>query len=629
MRLIATNPMGMTTRNPFLFLLIAFYSSWGVAQPVAVDVIVLGGGASGTMAAIQAARMGAKVAVIEETPWLGGMLTAAGVSAIDGNHNMPSGLWGEFREKLYAHYGGPKAVETGWVSNTLFEPHVGNRILQEMAHHPNLLLRLSSRYTRVERQAGVWHVTVVSGKKREEFRASVLIDATELGDVAASLGVEYRMGMDAREEVSEAFAPEEANDIVQDLTYVAILKDYGPGAKMIIKRPPGYNREEFLCACEGLKSPTSGEPSASCLQMMQYGKLPNAKYMLNWPRCGNDIYLQLIHKTPAQREEALKEAKWHTLRFVYFIQTELGFSHLGLADDEFPTRDKLPFIPYHRESRRIDGHAFLTVNHLAAPFEQREAYYRTGVAVGDYPIDHHHEKNPEAPKIEFIEIKVPSYNVPLGVMIPQKVEGLIVAEKSISVSNIVNGATRLQPVVMGIGQAAGALAALAAREGKSPEAVPVREVQQALLDAGAYLMPYRDVKLDHPLFQPIQRMGATGIFRGLGIPYKWANQTWFYPERPISEYELVQGLRTYYPALALWPASGESLGFAYFELLVKALRPSLSTREIQLAWEEYVGAITAYANRGQAAALVDKLLNPFEMPVDFKGRLISNSSQKP
>jgi NADPH-dependent 2,4-dienoyl-CoA reductase/sulfur reductase-like enzyme len=105
-----------------------------VPEPVRydTDVLIAGGGASGVMASIQAARMGADVIIVEETDWLGGMLTAAGVSAIDGNHRLPSGLWGEFRSHLYDHYGGPEAVETGWVSNTLFEPHIGNQILHRM-----------------------------------------------------------------------------------------------------------------------------------------------------------------------------------------------------------------------------------------------------------------------------------------------------------------------------------------------------------------------------------------------------------------------------------------------------------------------------------------------------------------
>ena len=85
-----------------------------------VDVIIVGGGAGGTSAAIQAARMGVGVQLLEKTTWLGGMLTSAGVSAIDGNHQMPSGIWGEFRQKLYAHYGGPKTAATGWVNHSFF-----------------------------------------------------------------------------------------------------------------------------------------------------------------------------------------------------------------------------------------------------------------------------------------------------------------------------------------------------------------------------------------------------------------------------------------------------------------------------------------------------------------------------
>ena len=64
------------------------------------DVVVIGGGAGGTCAAIEAARDGAKVLVVEETPWLGGMLTSAGVSAIDGNYRLRGGLFGEFTDSL-------------------------------------------------------------------------------------------------------------------------------------------------------------------------------------------------------------------------------------------------------------------------------------------------------------------------------------------------------------------------------------------------------------------------------------------------------------------------------------------------------------------------------------------------
>ena len=65
------------------------------------DVVVVGGGAGGSTAAVEAARNGAHVVVIEQTPWLGGMLTSAGVSAIDGNYRLRGGIFGEFARLLF------------------------------------------------------------------------------------------------------------------------------------------------------------------------------------------------------------------------------------------------------------------------------------------------------------------------------------------------------------------------------------------------------------------------------------------------------------------------------------------------------------------------------------------------
>ena len=106
------------------------------------------------------------------------------------------------------------------------------------------------------------------------------------------------------------------------------------------------------------------------------------------------------------------------------------------------------------------------------------------------------------------------------------------ADKNISVSNVANGTTRLQPVVLLTGQAAGILAALAARDHLAAGDVPVRQVQDALLERGAMLMPYIDVTPTHPAFRSCQRIGATGLLRGRGVPHQWDNQTWFDPDLP-------------------------------------------------------------------------------------------------
>lgn len=589
------------------------------------DLLIVGGGASGTMAGIQAARMGVKTLIVEETPWLGGMLTSAGVAAIDGNMRLPSGLWGEFRKKLHDHYGGPDKVATGWVSNTLFEPRTGNILLREMtAAEPNLRIDFNTSFVAIRRAANGWNVTVRQGKKSLNISARLVIDATELGDVMAAAGAKYSIGMDNRDSTGEALAPPSANDIIQDLTYVVVLKDYGKGANKTIAKPAGYDPEPFRKCCD-ISDPASFDaPKRNCEMMLTYGKLPNGKYMINWPKHGNDYYLNIIEQSPAQRAEALKAAKLHTLRFVYYMQTELGLQHLGLADDEFPTADKLPMIPYHRESRRVKGKALLTVNHVSKPYDQVLPLYRTGIAVGDYTIDHHHDKNPDAPKIDFVKIRVPSYNVPLGALVPDGVDGLIVAEKSIGVTNIVNGATRLQPVVMGIGQAAGALAATSLRNNTEPSATDIRMVQQALLDSKVYIMPFLDVPADHPHFAAIQRIGATGVLRGSGVSYHWSNQTWFYPAREVSGFELVEGLRPYFPALrTYWGATGDPLTVAaLLEIFSKAGVP-VTPDDLAGKWGQLsLGGSPSpetVLNRGSAAVLTDHFLKPFSIPVDMSG----------
>ncbi|MEP1086687.1 FAD-dependent oxidoreductase [Algoriphagus sp.] len=589
------------------------------------DLIIVGGGASGTAAGISAGRLGAKTLIIEPTTWLGGMLTSAGVSAIDGNHRLPSGVWGEFKAKLENYYGGPAKLATGWVSNTLFEPKVGNQLLQEMASSVDLLtVSFESDWKTAYYSDGTWTVSYVKNGKTLKVTAPYVIDATELGDVAAAQGLPYRLGMDARDEIGESFAPAEGNDIIQDMTYVVTLQDYGKGTNKTIAKPANYDPAEFECACAHSDPTTDLAATSDCDKMLAYGKLPNGKYMINWPNCGNDYYLNIVEMTPTERELALQEAKQATLRFTYYIQHELGYTHLGIAEDEYPTADDLPMIPYHRESRRYVGMVDFTLPFVRTPYNAPSPLYRTGVAVGDYTIDHHHKKNLEAPAIDFIKIRVPSYNVPLGALIPQDHPALILAEKSISVSNIVNGASRLQPVVLGIGHAAGVLAAVAVRQKKELQAISIREVQAALLSQGAYIMPFIDMNPADKNFAAMQKIGATGIFKGDGVPYLWANQTWFYPDRLVTEYELVDGLRPLYPALKeYWGASGAYLTGDRFQKILELIQPDISLMKIAEIWKkrELDGGFTTdrQLSRQQVSVLLDDLLDPFSVEVDWKG----------
>ncbi|MBL0234406.1 MAG: FAD-dependent oxidoreductase [Chitinophagaceae bacterium] len=596
-------------------------------QKLKTQVLVVGAGASGTTAALQCTRMGVSTILVSENAWLGGMITAAGVSAFDGNHQLPSGIWAEFRDRLYQLYGGPSKVSTGWVSNTLFEPHAGDSILKAMASSlKKLTIVYDHRFLKAIRSGKqIKGAVFINQKTKQEISitAEIVIDATELGDLMASAGIPFDLGMQASRLTGEDVIVPESNDIIQDLTYVAILKDFGKGADKIIPRPANYDSMEFDGCCnEFCSSPAKLTSNVTAQKMLDYGKLPNGKYMINWPGKGNDIYLPVIPLSFEQRQEELKKAKAKTLRFLYFLQTQFGFKQLGLAEDEFPTEDKLPFIPYYRESRRLKGIIRFKVQDISKPFDQADALYRTGIAVGDYPIDHHHRENPGMPfLLKFYP--VPSYSLPIGVLLPPFYKGIIMAEKNTSISNLVNGTTRLQPVVMLTGQAAGTLAAICIKEHKQPAAVSIRKVQEQLLNDKAYIMPYCDVKPSDRCFQSVQKIGATGILKGTGQPYQWANRTWFYPDSLVDGKKLLEDLLPFAKLDTSFTGTitiGEAIG------IVSKIgsREPASGPSIDQQWKEW--GLSNFdkerkITRAEMAVLLDKTLDPFSREIDHHGKL--------
>jgi hypothetical protein len=233
---------------------------------------------------------------------------------------------------------------------------------------------------------------------------------------------------------------------------------------------------------------------------------------------------------------------------------------------------------------------------------------------------------------------------------------LIVAEKGISVSNVVNGTTRLQPCVLLIGQAAGALAA-ASIKNKVQDArqVPVRLVQSILLQQKAYLMPYADVSIADLGFEAIQRVGASGFLRGKGQPNAWANRTWFEPDSTITVYQFISqlpafaifknsNLITYNNPLSSWIEPSRKEGLLSLRRAIelvgeieKALRvmnrkssidESLSIEEkVRLNWGGW--GLTNYqpnrpVTKRELAMLLDKIINPFYvLAVDHQGNYTS------
>ncbi len=587
------------------------------------DVVVVGGGTSGVCAAVQSARLGASTLLIDPTPWLGGMLTQAGVSATDGNFRLPSGLWGDFQQALIRHYGSVEALATGWVSMIQFEPSVGNAIFQQwVASERQLTYMPNAAFASLRRLPEGWEISFTHDGKTEKAECSYVIDGTELGDVAKLAGLRYHVGLDSRNDTGEPQALAEAQDIVQDMTYVMTLRFHK--TPQTIARPDGYDPLEFRnCCINPLNDSTAQQKPWNQHMMMTYGRLPNGKYMINWPMSGNDFYLNDVDLTPAQRMEAEKRAKAKSLRFLYFMQTELGMDTLGMAG-EYPTADGLPFFPYYREGRRFEGRVLFTLNDILKPYGQPTPLYRTAVLVGDYPVDQHHNELP----VKGLELpNIPSWGMPVGVFFPKAEDHLLLAEKAISVTNLVNGTSRLQPVSMQIGQVAGTLAAMAVREKCLPKDLSIRAVQRQLLATGNYLLPYLDVPKSDPRFPIYQRIGVTGILHGKGKNKGWANETWLEADSLLRRSDL-QPLADFYGLADTFTGDDPVSVAEAVELISKAatlgaFRAPAALGKATTATEamrQFGIAAEGLVKRGDYAVLVDQVLRPFDArDVDLSG----------
>ena len=587
------------------------------------DIIIVGGGTSGIASAIQSSRLGSKTLLIEESNWLGGMMTSAGVSAMDGNYKMPSGFLKEFRDSLVSHYGHLDSLKTGWVSNLMFEPSIGNRILKDIAgSEKNLTILYGTTIDKVDKDK---KFTLKTKENSVTYKSKILIDATELGDLIPKLNLPYFIGMDSSKRFKEDIAPEFSNDIVQDLTYVMILKDFGK--PMIINQPKNYNKNEFICSYDSGECNEQDKKLWSNEKLISYGQLPNKKYMINWPINGNDFYVNSIEMNDEQRFINYEKAKEKSLRFLYFIQTEMGFSNLSIDYDEYPSKDGLPLIPYHRESRRSIGKVTLTLNDIKSPYTQQNSLYRTGIAVGDYPVDHHHgaySNYSNLPKLDFYP--VPSYSVPIGSLVPENIDNFIVIEKSISVSNLVNGTSRLQPVVMQIGQASGVLASLAILKKKNINQIKIREVQSEILKNSGYILPYVDVDSEDLNFISYQKIGACGILRSEGLNIGWENKTLFYPNSKLDKNDIyLDDWMMFKPEEIPFPEKMTIKNILHWIYKIKE-EPSLNQTEYYEVWKNL--NLTDFnlqrtVTRGEFSVLLDKIIDPFsKVDVNYYGNLI-------
>ena len=131
-----------------------------------------------------------------------------------------------------------------------------------------------------------------------------------------------------------------------------------------------------------------------------------------------------------------------------------------------------------RESRVIVGKYVMTAQDI---LEQKP--FEDAIAVAGYPVDIHHAKGGDCTML-FCE---DAYQIPYGVLVPQKIKGLLVAGRCSAMDHEAMAATRVMSTCMALGEAAGVAARIAAADGVDVGEVDITKVQQALLENGAYL----------------------------------------------------------------------------------------------------------------------------------------------
>jgi hypothetical protein len=484
-------------------------------EKLTTEILVVGGGTGGVAAALQAARRGRETILVSEYLWLGGMLTTAGVCAPDGNElaAWQTGIWGEFLRTLRQQQSG--GLDNSWVSLFTYDPRNGAKIFADWVQAlPNLHWIIQQIPLEVHKQGN--QITRVRFADYL-IQAQVILDGTELGDVLALGEVPHRWGWEWQGEWNEPSAPVAENTLtqthpVQSPTWVAILQDFDETAPPI-PPPPNYNPDQYEGAWTGYTPE----------QFLSYGGLPDKGIMLNWPQQGNDygMGVERLVQGDTARQAFLQEAYWQTQGFAHFIQTHLGRNY-GFAENIFPHNlgnSAFAFHPYYRESRRLVGQETVTELDILPvsqgqvaplPLNQREEV--TSIAIGNYANDHHYRGfdfplQPKSLRWGGRWTGTP-FTIPYGSLVPKEVTGLLVCEKNISVSHIANGATRLQPLVLNIGQAAGMAAALCVEKQCQPQELSVRELQEALLRdkiAPSGVIPLFNLTPDHPEWLQWQR----------------------------------------------------------------------------------------------------------------------------
>jgi len=406
------------------------------------DVVVVGGGPGGFSAAVAAAKQGARVLLVERYGFLGGMATVGLVNPFMGyklrGKRLTSSVFNELLDKLERE----GALDEG---EHVFDDEVMKLVLDEMMKQYNVDLLLHSFFFAADVAKGrIDRIRTVGKSGVLGVKGRVFVDSTGDGDLAALAGAPIEKG---REE-------------------------------------DGLSQPMTLCFRVG---GVSGEPTAATLRDELTDILLEAKAAgeVNQPRENVLIFPTLIpgayhfNTTRIVRKDAtdtisMTEAELEGRRQVrellaLFRQRSPRFAHAYLM--------KIAAQTGVRESRRVMGEYVLDE---ADVLEARK--HDDGIARSTYSIDIHNPTG-EGTVIKHVP-KGDYYEIPYRCLVPKAVDNLLVGSRCISSTHAAHSSLRIMPVVAGVGEAAGAAAAMAVAAGTTPREIDGAKLKEQILGRG-------------------------------------------------------------------------------------------------------------------------------------------------
>lgn len=452
-----------------------------------------------------------------------------------------------YRNNIRAFYKNNYPVREQYLSDPLFNPGLGSHY--RLGHEPRVsfkviqamlfpyesrgLLKILYHTKAVSAEMSGNRVSAVTVENRRDGSLNTLhgkhfIDATELGELLPLTGTEYVSGSESRAQTGELHAPEKADPANNQAWTYVLGFDYIDGEDHTIEKPKDYDfwknyippltpawatgtlfDESYsmpgnpAIPNKGFFNPltTEGEYGFNWWlyrkiidrDSFEPGTFESDITLLNWPQ--NDYFAGNIIDVPEDVAKAhIERSKQLSLSFLYWLQTECprrdgktGWKGIRLRRDLFDTEDGLALYPYIRESRRIKALTTVLEEHVGTENrklvsgDDKAFLFWDSVGLGQYHLDLH----PSCGGDNYIDTASLPFQIPLGALIPVRVENLTPACKNIGTTHITNGCYRLHPVEWSIGEAAGCLAVFIAGNGLTPRAL--RENREKVAEFQQYL----------------------------------------------------------------------------------------------------------------------------------------------